>query len=298
MGVKDSVFVNNEAPQCDADYLNSVRAEVNNFITSIGETPILGDANQLGSAVTEAASGTDFYTDSGIADAYVLTVIGLKNPVKKYFNGMKVRFLPGNINTGTSTVNVSTLGVKNIKGPDGTTDITAGEIPENIEVRLTYDGTNFRLVARADTMTSVSATTTVEGIVELATDAETETGTDTTRALTPSNLASYRGIVKASINFDGTGTISINDSFNVSSIVDNGVGDYTINFTNSFANINYTVAGFARDISNAAGAGDSFISQKLGDTKTVSAFQVRTVAIPGVFIDSPEVSVMFFGDLA
>ena len=34
------------------------------------------------------------------------------------------------------------------------------------------------------------------------------------------------------MNFDGTGTDAIRDAYNVDSITDNGVGDYTVNFTN------------------------------------------------------------------
>ena len=42
--------------------------------------------------------------------------------------------------------------------------------------------------------------------------------------------------------FNGTGTVSIEDSFNVSSITDNGTGNYTVNFSNNFANSNYSFA--------------------------------------------------------
>ena len=47
------------------------------------------------------------------------------------------------------------------------------------------------------------------------------------------------GIAKAWVNFDGTGTVAIRNSFNVSSITDNGTGDYTINFTTAMPNANY-----------------------------------------------------------
>jgi hypothetical protein len=48
------------------------------------------------------------------------------------------------------------------------------------------------------------------------------------------------GIAKAWVNFNGTGTPAINGSFNVSSITDNGTGDYTINFTTAMPNANYS----------------------------------------------------------
>ena len=50
---------------------------------------------------------------------------------------------------------------------------------------------------------------------------------------------SLSGAAKAWVNFDGTGTVAINDSFNVSSITDNGTGDYTINFSTAMSNANY-----------------------------------------------------------
>jgi hypothetical protein len=45
---------------------------------------------------------------------------------------------------------------------------------------------------------------------------------------------------RAWVNFDGTGTPAIRASGNVSSISDNGTGDYTINFTNALVDANYT----------------------------------------------------------
>jgi len=49
-------------------------------------------------------------------------------------------------------------------------------------------------------------------------------------------------IAKAWINLDGTGTISINDSYNVSSITDHGTGDYTATFSTAMTNANYAVS--------------------------------------------------------
>lgn len=50
------------------------------------------------------------------------------------------------------------------------------------------------------------------------------------------------GSAKARVCFNGTGTVAILSAFNVSSITDNGTGDYTANFTTAFADINYSVA--------------------------------------------------------
>ena len=48
---------------------------------------------------------------------------------------------------------------------------------------------------------------------------------------------------RAWVNFNGTGTVAIRASGNVSSITDNGTGDYTVNFTTAMPDANYTMAG-------------------------------------------------------
>lgn len=72
------------------------------------------------------------------------------------------------------------------------------------------------------------------------------------KATTLSNLAGSKtvptdtvvdGSAKAWVNFNGTGTVAIRRAFNVSSITDNGTGDYTVNFTNAMVNANYSVGG-------------------------------------------------------
>lgn len=57
-------------------------------------------------------------------------------------------------------------------------------------------------------------------------------------------------ICKAWVNFNGTGVVAIRDDFNVSSITDNGTGDYTVNFTNALDDANYSVV-------SAAGPGNT-----------------------------------------
>jgi len=52
-----------------------------------------------------------------------------------------------------------------------------------------------------------------------------------------------RNVAKAWVSFNGTGTVAVRDAFNVASITDNGVGDYTITFTNAMTDANYAVAG-------------------------------------------------------
>jgi hypothetical protein len=52
-------------------------------------------------------------------------------------------------------------------------------------------------------------------------------------------------LCRAWVNFNGTGTVAIRASFNVSSITDNGTGNYTVNFTTAMPDANYEVSASA-----------------------------------------------------
>ncbi len=89
----------------------------------------------------------------------------------------------------------------------------------------------------------------VSGAAPLASPALTGTptaptataGTDTTQIATTAfvTAAIPTNNVKAWVNFNGTGTVAIRASMNVSSITDNGTGSYTVNFTTALADANY-----------------------------------------------------------
>ena len=55
------------------------------------------------------------------------------------------------------------------------------------------------------------------------------------------------GTAKAWVNFNGTGTVAIRRAFNVSSITDNGTGDYTVNFTTAMVDADYSAQGTLND---------------------------------------------------
>jgi hypothetical protein len=76
---------------------------------------------------------------------------------------------------------------------------------------------------------------------------------------------------RAWVNFDGTGTPAIRASGNVSSITDNGTGDYTVNFTTAMPDVNY---GYAISISGKADT-----SKTVGQGGATSQFSPTTAAI-------------------
>ena len=48
-------------------------------------------------------------------------------------------------------------------------------------------------------------------------------------------------LCRAWVSFNGTGTVAINESFNVTSVTDNATGQYTINFTNAMPDAHYAM---------------------------------------------------------
>jgi hypothetical protein len=62
---------------------------------------------------------------------------------------------------------------------------------------------------------------------------------------------------RAWVNFNGTGTVAIRASGNVSSITDNGTGDYTVNFTTAMTDVNYAAVFGGENIS---GVGNSILN--------------------------------------
>jgi hypothetical protein len=65
----------------------------------------------------------------------------------------------------------------------------------------------------------------------------TSTLNDDTGVLATQN--GMTGVAKAWVNFNGTGTVAIRNSFNVGSVVKNSSGNYTVNFTTAMPNANY-----------------------------------------------------------
>ena len=61
---------------------------------------------------------------------------------------------------------------------------------------------------------------------------------------------------RAWVNFNGIGTVAIRASGNVSSITDNGTGDYTVNFTTAMPDGDYSV-GIGRVGYTSSNSGDA-----------------------------------------
>jgi hypothetical protein len=101
---------------------------------------------------------------------------------------------------------------------------------------------------------------------------------------------------RAWVNFNGTGTVAIRASANVSSITDNGTGDYTINMTTAMPDINYNVIGNASNGTNWTFGPSPFISSpSLAEVApTTSAVRLVVGNNSGSFLDAKYVCYAIF----
>ena len=95
---------------------------------------------------------------------------------------------------------------------------------------------------------------------------------------------------RAWVNFNGTGTVAIRASGNVSSITDNGTGDYTVNFTTAMPDANYVVAGST--VGNTLGSSYiSFIGTNFNTVNTTSSFRFKNYVFNASNVDNDNVSI-------
>jgi hypothetical protein len=142
--------------------------------------------------------------------------------------GTRISFLAGAANTGATTVTFTNgttplTAVPLTKGVN--TALAAGDIAANSVVHAIYDGTEFQLLAV---------------LIPPATIAQVQAGTDAIHPVTAAVLGAQLGVAQAWAQFSWSGSaIVIQDSYNVSGIVRNSTGNYTITFTTPFSNTYY-----------------------------------------------------------
>lgn len=127
--------------------------ELQNFIESSGLT-LASTSVQVKQAAARYAANAASYTDSGAANAYVLGVIGSNDAITSLLDGMTATFKATNTNTGTSTVNIASLGAKTIKKNGFADDVVAGDIVSGNIYQLTYStsSTTFELSSLSNTV--------------------------------------------------------------------------------------------------------------------------------------------------
>lgn len=339
---------------------NEVPSEIQNIIVALGQTLSGADLNQLGKAVAGYAANGDFYTDGGAADAYVLTAIGTgKQAPPAYADGMTIRFMASNANTGASTVNVAGLGVKSIKTAAGA-DPAAGEISTTVITEATYESASgvfkldvnvrptsiqdaeFTFAVAGGTANALTATPSPawgslidnnELDLEIASD-NTGAATLAVSGLTAKAIRKYDGsawvaltgyelkagtrhkvtydlagdyfkvvsgpgqmdaqIAKAWVYFTvNAGVPTLADSFNVTSLTDDAVGRFTINFTNAITT-NYAWVGSGNSGGNSVLAAVS--QDPTSSTRSTTALSLKSSNEAGDAADLVDINVVVFAN--
>jgi hypothetical protein len=139
--------------------------------------------------------------------------------------------------------------------------------------------------------TTPLATESTAGKAKIATTAIAQAGLNDTDFITAlklkQTLGASKSVLAGSVNFNGTGTVSIRSQLNVSSITDLGVGKYRINMTTAMPNANYPVfTSVANRSSETTGIGIEVKAQTV-DSITVYTFVTGT----GAAIDVDFISV-------
>ncbi len=152
----------------------------------------------------------------------------------------------------------------------------------------------------ADTSGGLKITSDTSGTLEIQSAGTTKLTVNSAGVDISSGTLTASTTAKAWVNIDCTGTVTIRDSHNVSSITDDAVGVYTVNFSNNMTDTNYasnvTLQRENQSV-NYANVYGSFAT----DTYSTSAFKIRSLYI-GVgdsatgYTDPERVSVTVFGN--
>jgi hypothetical protein len=188
------------------------------------------------------------------------TLIGTSvPPYTSYVAGMTLSFIPVNTNSGAVTIDLDGLGAKNIF-VGSSTALSSGDLVAGRIAQIQYDGTRFQLYQSSLADNSVTTAKIVDLNVTTAklaanavttakiTDLNVTTGKIADANITAAKLNGAQSgsapiyAARAWVNFNGQGTVAIQASGNVSSVTDNGVGNYTVNFTVAMQDANYAIS--------------------------------------------------------
>jgi hypothetical protein len=226
------------------------------------------------------------------------------------------------------TLDVDGLGAKNIF-VGSSTSLAGGELVAGRIAQIEYDGTRFQLYQSSISIAdgSIGTAKLADGAVTTIKIADLNVTTGkladnavTTAKITNGNVTEAKigtgavtvdkigsGAVtgakldgaqtgaapiygaRAWVNFNGTGTVAIRAGGNVSSITDNGTGDYTVNFATAMQDANYSAV---------VSVGDSFASSGpmagAGSVKTTTTCNVNSRLATGANTDVAVLQVSIF----
>jgi hypothetical protein len=245
---------------------SSVTLNVNGLgakaVTKLGTTALQGGELVAGAVACVQYDGTQFQLLTGDPQAADLTfwggtsagtanaqTVSLTPAPGAYVAGMHVVFKAGNTNTGAATLNVNSLGTKNIFVAAAA--LTGGEIVSGNLVELVYDGTQFQLISPQGTQHGA-----LIGFQKFETP-----GTST---YTPTAGTNSVVVIVVGSGGGGGGT-PITDGTHAACAGGGGGGGWAINrFTSSFSGVTVTVGAKGAGATAGNNAGTSGNSSSFG----------------------------------
>ena len=168
---------------------------------------------------------------------------------------------------------------------------------------IAFDGTeniNLDVYSKAETNSiaaTPTATATVAGKAKIATTEIAQAGTNDTDIITAKKLRDALNAggsapafaVRAWLNFNGTGTVAVRGGGNIASVIDDGVGVYTINFITPMPNNNYAITQMGSAYAGGGNTSGAYITENTTSssvtTRTANSFQIFAVSVQGVSAD-------------
>jgi hypothetical protein len=139
------------------------------------------------------------WTTSGM-DTYTTTISGFP---AAYATGMVIKIKFANANTGSSTLNINSLGAKTLK-KSGATNLASGDISAGQEFEVSYDGTNFQVFGIGGSGGGGTTETASNGLTKVVNDIQLGGAFTAPIVLTGSSTNTLTGV------FNSLGTTQTN----------------------------------------------------------------------------------------
>lgn len=259
-------------------YFDTIYISVGNFAAS-GANSDITSLSGLTTPLSVAQGGTGAGTNAGTA--YALK--GANSDITSLTAVTNITAAAVTVAADDKVLIQDTSNTDQIKTVTAQAIANLAPIPSSISVLNTS-------VTVTDTGTDGKITKTVDGVI-----IGEETGAARRSTIDGGSVLYPDFKCRAWVNFNGTGTVAIRGSGNISSITDNGTGDYTVNFTTAMPDANYAVV-----LSVAAASfpvnGNNYACGNTVSGQTASSYRMGTVYIStgATATDIALITVVFF----